>query len=212
MGTDRALVSGRRPERAILIYWLLATTIGIVFLWDWLTAWNVQATLGNPWLVFYLCCSFALSQVMYVLVARHDGRPLHLGSLVMFAIGNGIAETLAFAAVYRAGEILGAGLFGLFAPGLAAPAGFVVGLIAFIIYGGLIHALFWMPVLPPHLDNAPRAKKIRRLRPLAEVALVLGWSLVFWLYRDIWTIVGLHILVDVGLILLVRPSIFRGRV
>jgi hypothetical protein len=38
---------------------------------------------------------------------------------------------------------------------------------------------------------------------------VLGWSLCFWLYHDIWTVVAFHILVDFGLMLRVRPVIFH---
>ncbi|HMQ29135.1 MAG TPA: hypothetical protein PKD53_00335 [Chloroflexaceae bacterium] len=192
-----------------MLYWLSSTLIGVPLLWDWLTTWNVQATLGNPWLVAYLCASFALSQVLYVLVARHAGRPIRWFPLAIFSVGNGVAETLAFAAVYRLGELLGAGLVGLVAPGAASLAGFIVGVICFTIYGGLIHGFFWLRVLPPHLDDGARSRRIRKWRPVAEVALVLGWSLCLWLYRDIWTVTILHILVDVGLMLLVRPPLFR---
>lgn len=205
---DTIVSTALRPERSIAIYWLICLLCGGLLLWDWLAVWNVPATLSQPWLVAYLWCSFALSQVLYVFVARHGGRPIDLRALVLFAIGNGIAETLAFGVVYRLGELLGAWIFGLFAPGLASLAGFVVGVIGFIIYGGLIHGLFWLRVLPPHLDDAPRSRRIRKARPIAEVALVLGWSLCFWLARDIWTVVFFHILVDIGLMLKVRPPIF----
>ncbi len=200
----------RHPERQIGIYWLISLVLGGLFLWDWLSVWNVPATLSRPWLVVYLCCSFALSQLLYVLVARHDGRPIQWWALVVFSLGNGIAETFAFVAVYRLGEILGAALVGLFAPALASVAGFIFGVITFTIYGGLIHGLFWLRVLPPHLDDAPRSRRIRKLRPIAEVALVLGWSLCLWLNRDIWTVIFFHTLVDVGLMLLVRPTFFDG--
>lgn len=198
----------RHPERAIGRYWLISLLVGSVVLWDWLTRWSVPATLATPWLLLYLWCSFALTQILYILVARHGGRPIRLGALVVFALGNGIAETFAFASVYRLGELLGASLAGLFAPGFAATAGFIVGLSSFSIYGGLIHALFWLRVLPPHLDDTPRARAIRRSRPIAEIALVIGWSLCFWLNRDLWTVTFFHILVDVGLMLLVRPPLF----
>lgn len=201
----------RHPERAIALYWIVSIVLGGAFLWDWLSSWNVPSTLSNPWLVVYLCASFALSQVLYVLVARHGGRPIEWGPLVIFAVGNGVAETLAFAAVYRLGELIGAGLAGLVAPGAASLAGLVVGMIGFTIYGGAIHGFFWLPVLPPHLDDEPRSRRIRKWRPVGEVALVLGWSLCLWLYRDLWTVIFFHILVDVGLMLLVRPPLFRGR-
>jgi chlorophyllide a hydrolase len=197
-----------RAERLIGGYWLLAAVGGAIWLWDWIAAWNVPLTLQRPWLALYLVCSFALSQVLYALVARHDGRPFHTRATAIFAVGNGIAETLAFALVYRLGEVLGSSIVGLWAPDWAGLAGFGLGVALFIVYGGVIHAFFWLRVLPPHLDDTPRSRRIRKLRPIAEVALVLGWSLCFWLGRDIWTVVFFHILVDIGLMLKVRPPIF----
>ena len=197
-----------KAERLMVGYWLITLVLSILFLRDWITAWNVPLTLDRPALVLYLTLSFALSQLMYALVARHGGRAFHVGATTIFAIGNGIAETLAFALVYRLGEVVGTGLVGLFAPTWASVAGFVLGVSLFIIYGGLIHALFWLPVLPPHLDDTPLSRRIRKLRPIAEIALVLGWSLCFWLSRDIWSVVFFHILVDIGLMIKVRPGIF----
>lgn len=211
VGAATAQPISRNAERQIVAYWIISTIIGVPILYDWLFAWNVPATLGQPWLVFYLIVSLALGQTLYVLVARHGGRPIHWGALSIFAIGNGIAETFAFAAVYRIGAIIGAAVVGSFAPGVASFAGFVLGLIFFMIYGGLIHALFWMRVLPPHLDDNPRSQRIRKYRPLAEVALVLGWGLCFWLFEDIWTVIVLHTIVDIGLMLLVRPAIFGAK-
>lgn len=196
------------PERSILIYWLGSVILGVPLLFDLLTSWNVPSTLAQPWLVLYLLATFALSQVLYVIVARHDDRPLRWGSTLIFAVGNGFCETLAFAIVFRLGALLGSWFVGLFAASAAATAGFIGGLIAFIIYGGLIHGLFWLRVLPPHLDDAPRSRRVRRLRPIAEIALVVGWSICFWYTADIWTIVFLHVLVDLGLMLRVRPVIF----
>ncbi len=194
--------------RTVLTYWAVATLVGVLVLWDWIGAWNVPATLQVPGLPIYLVLTFAFSQVLYVLVARYNGRPIHWGATVLFALGNGIAETLAFGVVYRLGEIIGAGLIGLFAPSIASFAGFLLGVVCFIVYGGLIHSLFWLPLLPPHLDDSPRSRQIRKLRPIAEVALVIGWSLCFWLTRDLWTVVFFHIVVDIGLMLKVRPPIF----
>lgn len=196
------------PERAILVYWGVSLILGVLALRHWMGAWNVSATLANGGFVAYLGLSFALSQVLYVLVARHDDRPVRALPTLIFAIGNGIFETLAFAFVYWLGATIGSWVVGLFAPAAASAAGFGLGLVFFMIYGGLIHGLFWLRLLPPHLDESPRSRSIRKFRPLAEVALVLGWSLCLWLYQDIWTIVAFHILVDVGLMLRVRPIVF----
>lgn len=199
-----------RLDQYILFYWLISLLIGIPILGDWLRSWNVPATLANPWFVLFLLVSFALSQVLYVLVARHDGRPFLWGPTIIFSIGNGVIETFAFATVYRLGEWIGNGLVGQLWPTLVGPLGFAVGFTSFVIYGGVIHGFFWLPYLPPHLDDSPRSMRIRKLRPFAEMALVLGWSLCLYLYQDIWTVIFIHILVDLGLMLRVRPPVFLG--
>ncbi|GIV88612.1 MAG: hypothetical protein KatS3mg055_1130 [Chloroflexus sp.] len=197
-------------DQYILLYWLISSVIGIPLLADWLRSWNVPVTLGNPLFVAFLLISFAFSQVLYVMVARHDGRPFLVGPTVIFSIGNGVIETFAFATVYRIGAWIGDGLAAQFWPGLVGPLGFAVGFTAFVIYGGVIHGMFWLQQLPPHLDDTPRSMRIRKLRPLAEMALVLGWSLCLYLYQDIWTVIFIHILVDLGLMLRVRPPVFLG--
>jgi hypothetical protein len=198
------------PERAILIYWGISLVLGVTALHSWLGSWNITATLAKPGLVAYLALTFAFSQVLYVLVARHDNRRLLALPTVIFSLGNGFFETLAFAFVYWLGALVGSELAGFIAsPAVASAVGFGMGLVFFSIYGGLIHGLFWLRLLPPHLDDAPRSRAIRKFRPIAEVALVVGWSLCFWLYQDIWTVVALHVLVDLGLMLRVRPVIFH---
>jgi hypothetical protein len=202
-------VEQRNAERAILIYWGIAAVIGIPILRDWIMSWNVASTWARPELVLYLVFSLFLSQLLYVLVARHDNRPLNPLATLIFAVGNGICETLAFVAIYRVFAWVGVSLAALIVPDLASAVGFVFGVIGFVIYGGLIHGMFWLRILPPHLDDSPRSRVVRMVRPLGEIALVLGWSLCLWLYQDFWTVVLFHTLVDVGLMILVRPSIFH---
>lgn len=200
----------RYPIRPIVNYWVISLLAGGVLLFNDLRTWAVPRTFARLDLFTYLIISFVLSQILYFKVARHDDRPLLWGATWLFAIGNGICETLAFALSYRIGEVLGSGLFQLFAPQFASLAGFIGGVITFSLYGGLIHALFWLKILPPHLNDDPTSRVIRRFRPLAEVGLVLGWSLCFWLTRDIWTVVFFHILVDFCLMWRVRPSLFTA--
>jgi hypothetical protein len=45
---------------------------------------------------------------------------------------------------------------------------------------------------------------------MAEVFLVTGWSLCFWLTRDIWTVVIIHIVLDFCMMLRVRPQLFQA--
>lgn len=200
-----------RTEWFILAYWVIAAVVGMWFLRDWIVSWNVPATLAKPWLVALLVATWILSQGLYVLVAHHDGRPIRWGPALLFAFGNGIFETFAFALVYRSGETFGTYLVGMFAPSFSNIAGFVLGVLLFVTYGGLIHGLFWFKVLPPHLKDSPRMRAIRKRRPLAELVLVIAWSMCFWLTRDIWTVVFFHILIDFGLMLRVRPELFMRK-
>ncbi|NJM05079.1 hypothetical protein HC891_00865 [Candidatus Gracilibacteria bacterium] len=198
-------------EQSILVYWFLSAALAFLFLGDWIGQWNISATWSNSWLVAWLIATFAIGQFFYLAVAHSDGRSLYFWPAALFVIGNGIFETFAFALVYKAGALIGSSLMHLFWPQAANIAGFSGGLLSFIIYGGLIHALFWLHLLPPHLDDAPRSRVLRKVRPLAEIALVIGWSLCFWLYQDIWTVIFFHLLVDIGLVLLVRPPLFTVR-
>ena len=198
----------RSSERDILVYWGISTVLGVFFLWDWLSVWNVGATLRLPWLLALLVATFTLSQVLYVVVAHHDGRPIRWGPTMIFTVGNGICETLSFALVYRLGELIGSSVMTMVAPSAASGVGFALGVVFFCAYGGLIHGLFWLRLLPPHLNDSPRSRTLRKFRPLAEVVLVLSWSLCLYLTRDIWTVVFVHLLVDFGLMLRVRPPLF----
>lgn len=197
------------PERAILIYWGISLALGVLTLRDWLGAWNLPTTFSQPWLLGYLVLTLAFSQTLYVLVARHDDRPLLAVPTLIFTLGNGFFETLAFGFVYWLGAVIGSSLVGLFAPAAASVAGFGLGVVFFCIYGGLIHGMFWLRLLPPHFDDSPRSRSIRKFRPMAEVFLVLGWCLSLWLFHDIWTVILFHTLVDLGLMLRVRPVIFH---
>lgn len=192
----------------VLVYWGISAFLGFLFLRDWIFSWNVGATLAEPWLIAILVVTVTIGQVIYSIIARHDGRPIPVWDTILFAVGNGIFETFAFALVYRLGEYVGTQAALLVAPTAAYGTGFVVGAIFFIIYGGGIHALFWLKILPPHLNDNPVSLIIRKYRLFSEIALVLGWCLCFRVTNDIWTVVFFHMIVDLGLMLRVRPRLF----
>jgi chlorophyllide a hydrolase len=198
-----------RAEQLIVAYWLISSVLGLLFLRDWIFAWNVPATLQTPWLLALLLGTLILSQVLYIKVSTHGGRRIPWLATLIFAICNGIAETFSFALVFRLGLVIGSFLSGLLAPSLAAYGGLALGLVFFVIYGGAIHGLFWIRLLPPHFHDDPLSLKIRRLRPLSETLLVIGWSLAWWLNADLWSVVVCHTLIDLTLMLQVRPPLFQ---
>ncbi len=195
-------------ERRILLYWGSATLAGLVFLRDWLQSWNVPATLAHPWLVALLAETWLVSQGIYCLVTTHEGRPLRWKSTIIFAVGNGFCETLAFVLVYRLGEVIGGALVGPLLPAWASNAGFLLGTLLLLLYNWPIHVLFWASLLPPHFYDTPYARRLRRYHLQALGAMVMSWCLCLWITRDLWTVVLLHVLVDLVLMVRVRPRLF----
>ncbi len=198
----------KRLEVPVLIYWGISAVLGVLFLRDWIGQWTVGETFARPWLVVWLIITLVVGQVIYSIVASYDNRPVRLVPTIIFMVGNGVFETFAFATVYRLGEVIGTNVGAMVLPSYAGVAGFALGLVLFVLYGGSIHALFWLRILPPHLKDTPLSLKIRRYRLINEIGLVIGWCLCFWLTRDIWTVIFFHMLVDLGLMLRVRPNLF----
>lgn len=200
----------RHPERLVLIYWGICAVLGALFLQDWIGAWNVGATLAQPWLLLVLVGTWIIGQAVYIGTADHQGRAFDLRSTIMFAVGNGVLETWAFALVYRLGELVGWWVAGVLVPAAASGTGFALGTLLLMVYNGPIHMLFWMNVLPPHFGNTPLAKALHRFVVPSLAAIVIGWCLCFWWNRDLWTVTVLHMLVDLVLMIRVRPALFRA--
>jgi hypothetical protein len=196
------------PQQVVLLYWLIAAVLGGIFLRDWIMAWNVPATLQRGWLVVFLVVSWLVGQVIYVLVTDDGGRAFHLPATVIFALGNGVFETFAFALVYRLGEVIGQKSVGRFAPRAGSIAGFVLGLLLLVAYNGAIHALFWMYILPEHFAQSAMADALRVFHIPALAVMLVGWTLCWWLEQDLWTVVLFHVLVDVVLMVQVHPPLW----
>ena len=118
-------------------------------------------------------------------------------SVAIFSLGNGIAETLWSYAAFS----LGRGLAARLATGPGRQ--FAAGLLSFMRFSGLIHALFWMTVLPAHIAVASAWRPF--LMPVL-LAITLSWALWFFWYRDLHTVMVLHALVDLTMILNLKFS------
>jgi hypothetical protein len=140
------------------------------------------------------------------LTPSHEGRPFNLLSTNIFSLGNGVFETIAFALVYRFGEGLGGKM--PLSPKTAMRVGLVFGIVLLTLYNGMIHAFFWIELLPDHFHTTPIAEMVRGFHIPALAVMLVGWCLCFWLTRDVWTVVFFHILVDVVLMVQVRPELF----
>ena len=154
-------------------------------------------------------------------VAYGGGRPLRPITCLIFGVSNGIFETRAFAASFDLGRVVASRTMkGSFADNTAnvSIAGFIVGNISMMVFSGLIHALFWDKyVLPPHISKQPSkakssAKKINSTSALGArkkggvskhmilslTVTSVAWMLCYQIMKQIWPVVFLHSVVDVG--------------
>ncbi len=209
-GEDTGVASWKR-EGAIALYWLLAFGLAVGFRLPELSGCRVPQTLASIWCPALLIATLAFSQWLYSQVAISEDRPFNWIGTPIFVIGNAIGETLAFLVVFSAGAWVGKvlgnalGVTGLPFDLLKFGLGFLV----FLFYGGGIHGLFWMRIFPPHFREDERARKIRKFRLWSESALSLSWCLTFFVFHDLWSVVVFHAIVDLVLMIRVRPGVFR---
>lgn len=185
------------PPLAIYLYWALGLAVGLVFFPRALVSPNGRYTGRRLALLAVSLALLAVNAVVYSNSVSDWGRTLEPVSVLIFSLGNGIAETLWFYAAFALGRSL--------AERLAAGrrVRFVAGLLSFLLYSGLIHGLFWMTVLPGHIAVASAYRPF--LMPVL-LAITLTWALWFFWYRDLHTVMVLHALVDLTLICNVKFS------
>lgn len=195
----------RSTTGPLLAYWAFCLAIGLLVLRDEIFSWRIPEMWGkSPLFLAYAVLITLFNEWAYIQVARHDGRPLHPGLTVFFTIVNGILEAFAFMAFYRLFEQAAKLVFGNL-----TIVTFIFGFIGFVVYSGLAHALFWARLLPRHFSSAPEVQKLRKALGPIQALIVLGWCLYFMDTGDIWTLVVLHVLIDLVLMLRVRPPLFE---
>ncbi|MCS7080528.1 MAG: hypothetical protein NZ585_10855 [Chloracidobacterium sp.] len=209
-GEDTDTPSWRR-EGAIVLYWLGALALALLFRLPEPFTFNIPQTVASIWGIGLLIATLGFSQWLYTQVAVHEDRPFNWLGTPIFIIGNSLGETLAFLLVFKFGLFAGnllsrlIDLTGIFSHLIIFSSGFFI----FLIYGGMIHGLFWMRIFPPHFREDERALKIRKFRLWSESALSFSWCLVFYVFKDFWSVVIFHAVVDAVLMIRVRPRIFR---
>lgn len=199
----------RSTTGPLLAYWIFCLAIGLLVLHDEIFSWRIPTAWGQqPFFLAYAVLITLFNEWAYIKIARHDNRPLRPGLTVLFSLINGVLEAFAFIAFYRLFEQAAKLVFGDW-----YILTFIFGFFGFVIYSGLCHALFWGRLLPRHFSSAPELQLLRKLLNLIQALIVLGWCLYFGSTGDLWTIVGLHIIIDAVLMLRVRPPLFeRGLV
>ena len=183
----------------IYAYWAIAILIGVIFFRkDVMTSNNDYSSKRIGLLVFSVVI-LGLNAYIYTNSTSDGGRTLEPSSALIFSIGNGIAETFMFYAVFRLGQMLVSKF-------TDNPwAGFIVGFFFFMAYSGLIHGLFWLAILPEHVVQTSPFKPF--FFPI-QLMIALSWALSFFWYRDIRTVFILHAIVDLTMIMNVKFSMF----
>jgi chlorophyllide a hydrolase len=145
------------------------------------TGYRVSLTLA--WLLTLLAAGGYV-----VLTKRLKPGSYALPDLVTFALLNGTLEQCMFIFWFLAGCYLARRL------GLKHPAGrFLTGYSVYAIYSGLIHAWFWMKVLPAHLPAGSV------MVPALSI-MSLSWMWLLWRYRSVLAIVAMHVTMDMLMI------------
>ncbi|MDT9547398.1 MAG: hypothetical protein HQ516_03050 [Chlorobium sp.] len=184
----------------VYTYWIIAIGIGLAFFRKDIFSFSTDF---GPRRIILLTASLlivALNAWVYSNSTFSSGRPLDLWTLLVFSVGNGIAETFMFYAVFRLGTLLAGKATGN--PWLLFSAGFLL----FIIYSGLIHGLFWINILPEHVDQASPFKPF--FMPV-QLLIAGSWALSFFWYRDIRSVILLHAMIDFTMAWNVRFSLFN---
>ena len=154
------------------------------------------ARASPPWATLLGVLAAAVPQPFYFRAvgrASATARPARSWpGIALFACANGLLESFAFRAVRDAG----AAAARVLAPPGRAPGGttsFLAGLAALSLYCGLIHALFWERVFPPHLPPPGAASARRDMH--AALVLFLPMTAAF-AALDLRAMVAAHVFAD----------------
>jgi len=183
----------------IYAYWVIAILVGLIFFRKDIFSFNPDFDGRRKTLLGISIVILAVNAFVYSNSTTDSGRVLDPLSVLIFSVGNGIAETFMFYAMFRLGQILTARFTG------NQWAGFVIGFLFFMIYSGLIHGLFWLAILPDHVVQTSPFKPF--FMPV-QLMIATSWALSFFWYRDLRTVILLHAVVDMTMAWNVKFSMF----
>jgi chlorophyllide a hydrolase len=184
----------------IYAYWAFAFLVGIIFFKKDILEFNREFDTRRITLLVTSLIVVVINAWVYSHSTTDGGRALDPLTVLVFSVGNGIAETFMFYAVF----CLGTALAGRFTKNPWVL--FFTGFIFFIVYSGLIHGLFWINILPEHVVQTSIYKPF--FMPV-QMLIASSWALSFFWYRDIRSVIFLHALVDLTMVCNVKFSLFN---
>lgn len=184
----------------IYTYWIIAIVVGFVFFRKDIMRFSREFDMRRTLLLVASLMIIALNAWVYSHSTTDGGRALDPLTVLVFSIGNGVAETFMFYAMFRLGSLAASKVTG------NAWVQFAAGFFLFMIYSGLIHGLFWINILPEHVVQTSPYKPF--FMPV-QLLIAGSWALNFCWYRDIRTVIFLHALVDLTMVWNVKFSLFN---
>ncbi len=189
----------------IFTYWFIAIVIGLVFFRKETFSFNTTFDLRRKVLLGTSLLIVAFNAFVYTNSTFDGGRSLDIASVIVFTVGNGIAETYLFYFFFVMGEKFSQKLSSDSWQLIPKQTEFITAILFFMIYSGFIHGLFWLDLLPEHVNQASSLKPL--FMP-TQILIATSWALSFFWYRDLPSVFVLHGLVDLTMILNVKFSLF----
>ncbi|MBF0586938.1 hypothetical protein INT08_08380 [Prosthecochloris sp. N3] len=189
----------------IFTYWFIAIAIGLVFFRKETFSFNTNFDLRRKILLGASLLIVAFNAFVYSNSTYDGGRSIDLASVIVFAVGNGIAETFMFYFFFVMGEKLAQKLSSDSWQLIPKQTEFITAILFFMIYSGFIHGLFWLDLLPEHVNQASPLKPL--FMP-TQILIATSWALSFFWYRDLPSVFVLHGLVDLTMIMNVKFTLF----
>jgi chlorophyllide a hydrolase len=180
-------------ETIIWIYWLFCLIATILVIANREFAYNLlspNSELSHKEKGYQL--SVILGWVITLLVAtgyvlltrKNETGSYQIWDLLVFSFSNGVLEQFMFIFWFLLGCYIG-NLYAKNNPKLI----FISGYMSYAVFSGLVHAFFWVKVLPDH-------EPVTVLMALLLAAMSLIWMWLVWRYRAVLAIIAMHIVID----------------
>ncbi len=162
----------------IYAYWTLAFLVGLLFFRKDILTFNREFDTRRVVLIVASFVVVAINAWVYSHSTTDGGRPLDPLTVVIFSVCNGIAETFMFYAVFRLGDLLASKLSSDNWQLTPKQSNFIIAMLFFVAYSGLIHGLFWINILPEHVVQTSPYKPF--FMPI-QMLIAGSWALSFFL-------------------------------
>lgn len=185
--TDEGQKNMARGWTYMSIYWICGLAIAQYM--NYFSPSHLTFPTSGPFNFWYAVAGLSTYVAHKVMSSRNltYGREINVPATGIFALLNGVWETMWFYGSYDIGKWLG-GLWGL-----SHNASVALAFTTFFCYSGAIHVLFWLKAgLPPHSD--PKAPNFMVHGFPALSGMSIAWMIVYELTGSIVLPIALHIL------------------